>query len=166
MPAERFDPQAALAVLQEHGVLFVAIGGYAAILQGSPYPTTDVDITPETSSANLDRLAEALRALDARVRHPDTPEGLPFACDATALAAAIFWNLTTRYGDLDIFFTPAGTHGYPDLVRDAVTIELRGVPVRVAHLADVIRSKDAANRDKDRRVLPVLRQVLDRQERP
>jgi hypothetical protein len=165
VPAERFDPQAALAVLQEHGVLFVAIGGYAAILQGSPYPTTDVDITPETSAQNLDRLAAALRALDARVRHPDSPEGLPFACDATSLAAATFWNLTTRYGDLDISFTPAGTQGYPDLLRDALTIELRGVPVRVAHLADVIRSKDAANRDKDRRVLPVLRQVLERQER-
>ena len=165
MPAERFDPQAALAVLCEHEVLFVAIGGYAAILQGSPYPTTDVDITPETSSENLDRLASALRVLEARVRHPDTPEGLPLSCDATSLASAIFWNLTTRYGDLDISFTPTGTQGYPDLVRDALTIELRGVPVRVAHLADVIRSKDAANRDKDRRVLPVLRQVLDRQKR-
>ncbi len=163
MPAERFDPQAALAVLEQHGVLFVAIGGYAAILHGSPYPTTDVDITPETSTQNLDRLAAALRALDARVRHPDIPEGLPFACDATSLAAAIFWNLKTRYGDLDISFTPTGTHGYQDLLRDALTIELRGVPVRVAHLADVIRSKDAANRDKDRRVLPVLRQVLARQ---
>lgn len=166
MPAERFDPQATLAVLQEHGVLFVAIGGYAAILQGSPYPTTDVDITPETSTQNLDRLAQALRVLEARVRNPDIPEGLPFGGDATSLAAAVFWNLTTRYGDLDISFTPAGTQGYPDLVRDALTVELRGVPVRVAHLADVIRSKDAANRDKDRRVLPVLRQVLDRQERP
>lgn len=163
MSAEQFDPQAALLVLQEHGVLFVAIGGYAAILQGSPYPTTDVDITPETSSENLDRLAVALRALEARVRHPDIPEGLTFVCDATSLAAAVFWNLTTRFGDLDISFVPAGTQGYPDLVRDALTIELRGVPVRVAHLADVIRSKDAANRDKDRRVLPVLRQVLERQ---
>ena len=163
MPAERFDPQAALGVLQGKGVLFVAIGGYAAILQGSPYPTTDVDITPETSAENLDRLAEALRELQARVRHPDIPEGLPFPCDATSLAAAVFWNLTTRYGDLDISFTPAGTQGYPDLVRDALTIELRGVPVRVAHLADVVRSKDAANRDKDRRVLPVLRQLLERQ---
>lgn len=144
-------------------MLFVTIGGYAAILQGSPYPTTDVDITPEASAGNLDRLAAALRALDARVRHPDIPEGLPFSCDATSLAAAVFWNLTTIHGDLDISFRPAGTQGYPDLLKDALTIELRGREVRVAHLADVIRSKDAANRDKDRRVLPVLRQLLDRQ---
>lgn len=162
MPGERFDPQAALAVLQQHGVLFVAIGGYAAILQGSPYPTNDVDITPETSAANLSRLSAALRALDAKVRHPDIPDGLPFGHDATALAATTFWNLSTKYGSLDISFTPAGTHGYADLNRDALTVVLRGVPVRVAHLADVIRSKDAANRDKDRRVLPVLRQLLDR----
>lgn len=163
MPAERFDPQAMLGVLQEHGVRFVTIGGYAAILQGSPYPTTDVDITPEASAENLTRLADALRALDARLRHPGSPEALPFACDATSLASAISWNLTTRFGSLDISFTPAGTQGYSDLLRDALTVELRGVPVRVAHLGDVIRSKDAANRDKDRRVLPVLRQLLDRQ---
>jgi hypothetical protein len=32
----------------------------------------------------------------------------------------------------------------------------------VADLADVIRSKEAADREKDRAVLPILRQVLER----
>ena len=159
-----FQPERILTALHEYGVQFVVIGGYAAVVQGSPFPTSDVDVTPETSEENLQRLSDALRALDARARLPGEPAGLAFGHDATSLAAAIFWNLTTRYGDLDISFVPAGTQGYPDLVRGAITVELRGMRVPVASLADVIRSKDAANRDKDRRVLATLRALLAQQQ--
>jgi hypothetical protein len=37
-----------------------------------------------------------------------------------------------------------------------------GRPVAVASLADVIRSKEAANRPKDQIVLPALRLLLER----
>lgn len=158
-----FVPERLLGALVDHGVQFVLIGGMAAVAHGSPLPTRDVDVTPEASAANLDRLAEALRALDARVRHPDIPEGLPFACDATSLAAAIFWNLTTPFGDLDISFTPAGTTGYSSLVAGAGRIDFRGVSVLLASLADVVLSKTAANRPKDHRALPVLRELLAHQ---
>lgn len=47
--------------------------------------------------------------------------------------------------------------------RDAVEIDLRGTRVLLASLADIVRSKDAAGRDKDRRALPVLRELLARQ---
>jgi len=56
---------------------------------------------------------------------------------------------------------PAGTGGYKDLDRDSQTIELGRVKVRVASLADVIRSKEAAGREKDRATLPALRRLLD-----
>jgi len=98
------------------------------------------------------------------VRHPDIPEGLPLACDATSLASAIFW-LTTPYGDLDISFTPAGTAGYPSLIQDAEPIEFRGVNIQLASLATIVRSKAAANRPKDQRALPVLRELLAAQTR-
>lgn len=160
---EAFTPERILAVLVEHGVDFVLIGGLAAVAHGSPLLTEDVDVTPEASEANLDRLARALRALDARVRHPDIPEGLPFSCDATSLAAAIFWNLTTPHGDLDISFAPAGTSGYPTLVVEATPFTFRGVTVQLASLADIVRSKAAADRPKDHRALPVLRELLAQQ---
>lgn len=158
-----FVPERILAALVEHDVQFVLIGGLAAVAHGSPLPTRAVDVTPESSAANLDRLAAALRALDARVRHPDIPEGLPFACDATSLAAAIFWNLTTPHGDLDISFTPAGTTGYASLAEAAGRIDFRGVTVQLASLADIVRSKAAADRPKDHRALPVLRELLAQQ---
>lgn len=149
-----------LEVLDRHKVVYILIGGLAAVYHGSPFPTEDADITPQTDRLNLGRLASALRELDARVRTESEPDGLAFNCDADSLAAADTWNLTTDAGDLDISFEPAGTRGYSDLRRDAARAELYGLTVRVASLADVIRSKQAANRPKDQRVLPTLREIL------
>jgi hypothetical protein len=149
-----------LAVLSRHRVVFVLIGGLAAVFHGSPFPTEDADIAPDSGPANLARLAAALRELNARVRADAHPEGVPFACDADALAGAQTWNLVTDVGDLDITFRPSGTQGYRDLRRDAVAAEIYGVTVQIASLADVIRSKQAANRPKDQRVLPTLRELL------
>lgn len=161
--AEEFEPEPIVAALLARGVVFVVIGGFAARLQGSPLLTSDIAVTPETSAENLQRLSDALRDLGARVRHPDIPEGLPFAHDATSLAASVFWNLTTVHGDMDISFTPAGTAGYADLAAAAVTITINGIDFPVASLADIVRSKDAADRPKDRRALPVLRELLAQQ---
>lgn len=154
-----FDAIAILTVLQQHGVVFVVIGGWAAVAHGSPLPTRDVDVVPEQGSDNLTRLSAALTALDARVRHGDD-EPLPFRHDAASLAGSSLLNLTTIHGDLDIVSAPSGTQGYVDLRRDAIEVTLRGTPVLLASLADVIRSKEAAGRDKDRRSLPVLRELL------
>jgi len=84
-----------------------------------------------------------------------------FPRDAAFLAGVELLNLTTRFGDLDIAFEPAGTEGYADLDENAVEMQIRGLKVLVAALEDVIRSKEFANRPKDRRTLPVLRQLLD-----
>lgn len=149
-------------MLAGHDVAYVLIGGVAAFLHGSPLPTVDVDITPADDADNLARLSVALDDLDAKVR-VEGSEPLPFAHDATSLAAARMWNLTTRYGDLDIALVPAGTRGYDDLRRDAVELEIAGHRVLLASLSDIVRSKDAAGRDKDRRALPVLRELLARE---
>lgn len=160
------DLPALLAVLRTHDVDFVLIGGLAAVAHGSPFPTEDVDITPLSTKDNLQRLSGALTELDAHIRTEGDSDGLPFAHDAASLAAAETWNLTTRFGDLDIAITPAGTTGYDDLLRDADAVALFGNTVLIASLADVIRSKQAANRPKDQRVLPTLRELLARTERP
>lgn len=149
------------ACLDRHGVRYVLIGGLAAVLHGSPLPTVDADICPDDAPENLRRLAAALEELEARIRTPDAPEGVQFPHDAGFLANAELLNLTTRYGDLDLSFHPAGTNGYPDLAPRAVAMEIRSLQIPVAALEDVIRSKEAADRPKDHRTLPVLRQLLD-----
>lgn len=163
MAEPTFDPEAILATLERHGVLHVLIGGLAATLYGSPHVTTDVDITPSVDGDNLERLAAALIDLDARLRVDNEPAGIGFDRSAEALVGANVWNLVTRHGALDVTMLPAGTQGFDDLKRDAVEIDVRGVRVVVASLADVIRSKEAANREKDRLTLPTLRRILEEQ---
>ncbi|MFT4287673.1 hypothetical protein [Nocardioides sp.] len=159
MPGE-LDLARLLGVLESHGVDYVLIGGLAAVVHGSPFPTEDADITPAVVPDNLSRLSEALRELAARIRTDAAPDGLPFDHDGESLVAARVWNLTTDAGDLDISFVPDGTTGFDDLKRDAESMTLYGATVRIASLADVIRSKQAANRPKDQRALPTLRDLL------
>jgi hypothetical protein len=158
---EAFRPGEILAVLERHGVEFVVIGGLAAALHGSPFVTTDIDVTPRRARKNLERLSAALEELDARIRTEVVPAGLPFEHDGNSLSGVSLLNLTTRFGDLDISIEPVGTSGYEDLARDARPFELGGVRVMVASLADVVRSKEAAGREKDRIALPTLRRLLE-----
>lgn len=148
------------ACLDRHGVQYVLIGGLAAVLHGSPLPTLDADICPSHRADNLERLAAALDELDARIRTPDAAEGVPFPRDAAFLGGVALLDLVTRAGDLDVAFTPAGTDGFDDLNARGIPMIIRGVTVTVAALEDVIRSKEAAGRPKDRRTLPVLHELL------
>ena len=154
-----FRPERILEVLAAHRVDYVMIGGLAAAIHGSDLVTGDIDITPATDDENLARLSSALDELEARIRTVDAPDGVRFAHDAPSLARATVWNLVTNAGDLDLAMMPSGTQGYEDLRRDAIAIVIVGVPTRVAALADVIRSKEAAGRDKDRAALPMLRRL-------
>jgi hypothetical protein len=155
-----FDPGAVLAALVRHRVDFVLIGGLAATSYGSPFLTQDVDVVPKASSDNWERLSAALTELGARVRTQGVSDGPPFDHTGESLAAVRVWNLTTDHGDLDVTVQPSGTQGFDDLVRDAEPRQVFGVRIAVASLADIVRSKQAANRPKDQRVLPTLREIL------
>jgi hypothetical protein len=162
----RFEPEKIFEILQRHEVDYVLIGGVAATLHGSNLRTGDVDICPSREPANLQRLAAALRDLGAKVRTIDSAEGLPFAVDEELLGRMEMLNLVTRFGEMDIAFTPAGTGGYDELCAEAESFDLGELSVPTASIDDIIRSKEAANRPKDvehLRVLRLLRGELDRQ---
>jgi hypothetical protein len=161
-----YRPDAMLEVLERHRVLYIVIGGFAAELRGSPYVTRDVDVTPARTRENLGRLAEALRELDAKLRVPDLDYPLPIALDDRTFDQGTTWTFVTKLGFLDIALLPDGTRGYDDLKRSATVERITDtLAISVASLADVIRSKEAAGREKDRAVLPILRQVLERSQR-
>lgn len=166
MASSDFDPERMLSALDQYGVRFVLIGGMAAVLHGDVGVTVDLNVVPDRAEENLERLALALRALGARIRTEGEPEGLPFDCSAEFfrhLSPDAIVNMTTEAGDLDVTFQPSGTQGFADLRRDALEIEAADrLHILVASLKDVIRSKEAAGREKDRLALPRLRRLLDR----
>src|SRR5829696_7334099 len=81
-----FSPLPMLAALEEHGVLYVVIGGLAAQLRGAPLVTLDLDVSPARDRDNLDRLAAALSSLDAVPRIADAPPGLEIPLDGAMIA--------------------------------------------------------------------------------
>lgn len=164
MPTADVDVAEIIGAVQRHHVEYVVIGGFAVELWDVAVPPTrDVDITPDRSTENLRRLAEALNQLDASLRvSGGEPLPVPGGLTPELLAQTTVLNLTTSAGALDITMLPAGTDGYPELVADSRTIDYQGMPVPVASLEDVLRSKEWAGREKDLRVIPAIQAHLDR----
>ncbi|MFN0025743.1 MAG: hypothetical protein ACKV2O_00965 [Acidimicrobiales bacterium] len=161
MTVAQFDPERVLQTLQRYGVRFVVIGGLAGSLYGSPHVTFDLDLTPDPAADNLERLAAALRELNARIRTEGVEDGLAFDCSGAFLSRVELLNLVTSAGEVDLAMNPIGTGGYAALAKTAITVDIRGTRFLVAALEEVIRSKETADRPKDRLTLPALRALLE-----
>lgn len=161
-----FQPWPMLAVLERHRVEYVVIGGVAAVLRGAPFVTGDLDVTPSREPENLGRLAAALVELDAKPRRENAPAEITIPLDGARIAGFANLSLDTAFGKLDLVLSPAGTRGFEDLNRSASRVEATaGLSVPVAALADVVRSKQAAGREKDNAQLPLLRRTLEQTRR-
>jgi hypothetical protein len=163
MSDDDFRPLDVLEALAGRGVRFVLIGGLAGSARGSPVITSDVDICYARDFENLERLAEALKDLGAKLRGRDVPQDLPFLLDAKTLEAGDTFTFGTSAGSVDILGTPSGTSGFRDLDAGATELDIGGVTVRVASLDDLIRMKRAAGRTKDLMHLEWLKAVRDEQ---
>jgi hypothetical protein len=160
-----FDPVGICRILNEAGVEFVVVGGFASVIHGSSLPTQDIDVVPSRQSSNLDRLATALQRMNAMIRTSDEP--VPATIDGRFLEnLQVMLNLATDLGDVDLTFAPSGgLGGFVEWDAHALTVQIAdGVAVRVAALDDIIESKRAANRPKDQAALPYLESLRDQLE--
>ena len=157
-----FDPVQVCTVLNEEGVAYVVVGGFAAVIHGSSLPTRDLDVVPSREQPNLERLGRALQRMHAKIRTSGEP--VPAPLDGRFLAnVPLMLNLVTDFGDLDLTFVPSGPlSGFTEWERAAIVVDIAdGVTVHVAALDDVIASKRAANRLKDQRDLPYLESLRE-----
>ena len=156
------DERRILEALVDHGVDFVVIGATAAIFQGAPIAATlDLDVTAATTKKNLERLAAALRDLEARLRLPDPDEHVEMPLDARMLETLSGVTLMTRHGPFDVLFAPSGSPAYAELKANAVEVAPFGLLVRVARIEDLVSMKRAAGRAKDALHLEVLLNLLE-----
>ncbi|MGH9383365.1 MAG: hypothetical protein ACRD2N_03605 [Vicinamibacterales bacterium] len=134
--------------LQRHRVRYLFIGKSAAILLGFPDTTQDADLFVDRSPANGRALAAAL-------------VDIGFALNAEQAAdierGKDFVQLKNGPFDVDLVFAPDGIERFEDAWARRVDVE--GFPV--CHPDDIIASKAAANRVKDRETLPRLRAFRD-----
>ena len=144
---EPLDAQRIFEELDRQDVEFVLIGGLAAQTHGNTRMTNDVDVMPAPDPDNLVRLAEALRALDARVLNEGSED---LAIDASMLPQATIWQFATPHGDIDVLHEAPGAAPFTDLRERALVIALGDIHIPVAGRDDLIRMNLARGRPVDR----------------
>ncbi len=147
-----------LSVLVRHEVQFIVVGGVAAILEGVPIATFDLDIVYRRSENNNPRLAAALQEINALYKDLAGRRIVP---DVTKLATINLHLLNTDLGPLDVLSRIGDELTYEELRTRSFDYEVGGLNLRVLDLEAVIQSKEFANREKDRAVLPILRRTLE-----
>ena len=152
-----------LVELARAEVEFIVVGMAAAVLQATPAVTFDVDIVHRRSPENVSKLLAWLLAHRAYHRLDLAKRRLPPT--AGQLAGSGHVNLSTAFGSLDCLGELSLGEGYEQLEADTVAIDIEGVTLRVLGLERLIAVKSAANRPKDRAMLPVLLATLDAQRR-
>jgi len=151
------DLSAILEGLIEAGVEFILVGGLAAVVQGAPVTTLDIDIVHNRSSENIARLLAFLKSIDAVHRRPDNRVVKPKKEDISGTGHALF---TTRLGPLDVLAVIEEGRAYQDLLEHTVEIEFRGHTVRVLNLKTLVELKRTSRDPKDKQRLPVLEETL------
>ena len=150
-------PEPLIGVLVAHDVDFVVVGGYAVAAHGFVRATKDVDVCPNPTRDNLQRLADALAELEAEPIGLDEFTGeFDLEPNLAGLQMGGNWTLTTKHGRLDVmqvFNFEGGVEGkgsYKDLAAHAVERTFLGHKVRFCSYADLLRMKHAAGRAQDK----------------
>jgi hypothetical protein len=156
-----------LRLLRDSGVDFVIVGGVAGVLNGAPIHTLDLDIVHSRDTANVARLLTVLESIDAIFRIQPERRIKP---NASYVSGPGHLNLITRFGPLDVLGSIGRGLTYADLLPHSVEKDVGdGIRVRVLDLETLISLKEDLGTEKDRAILPLLRQTLAeqrRQERP
>ncbi|HXW04512.1 MAG TPA: nucleotidyltransferase [Vicinamibacterales bacterium] len=132
----------------------VLIGNAAAALQGAPVTTIDFDFLFRRTARNLAKLKTFARLIRATVLRPYYPASdlLRVVRDDDGL-------------QVDFMGTIHGIRSFEGVRDRASIIDIDGIPIRVASLEDVIRSKRAAKRPRDLAVLEILEKSLEEAQR-
>jgi hypothetical protein len=146
-----------IAHFQRFGVEFLVIEGQAEVIFGSPRVTYDVDLCYRRTPENLQKLADSLQPLNARLRN--APADLPFRIDARSLALGCNFTFNTDIDDLDLIGSVEPIGDYDALVKNAETWEVAGMQVQTIGLDDLIRVKEHVARLKDSESLYQLRAI-------
>lgn len=131
-----------------HGVRYLFLGKSGAILLGFPDTTQDAHLFVERSPGSGAALVSAIRELGF---------DLTDAQAAEIVRGKDFVQLKNGPFDLDLVLAPDGIERFADAWARRVDVE--GFPV--CHPDDIIASKAATNRVKDRESLPRLRAFRD-----
>jgi hypothetical protein len=143
MNETQFAPERIAAGLNASDVAYVIVGGLAVAAHGVVRATRDLDLVPEPSTENLDRLAAALTDLGAE--HP-----IDGRLTGASLARPVSFKLRTRHGDVQVLNRMPAVPRYGELIATATSVDLADTtPAFICSLADLRAMKLASGRPRD-----------------
>ena len=151
------DLGAILEGLLEADIDFILVGGLAAVVQGAPVTTMDVDIVHNRSPENIAKLVAFLKSIEAFHRRPDDKVIEPNEGDISGTGHSLF---TTRLGALDVLAVIEEGRAYEDLLEHTVEIDFRAHIIRVLDLEMLIQLKKKSKNAKDMPRLPIFEETL------
>ena len=131
-------------ILKKHNVEYLFIGKFGAILYGYPGTTQDIDIFPQKEKTNCERLVKALKELGF-----DLSEEL----EGAIISGKDFIQIRGGPFPIDIVFAPDGIESFEEAKKHG---QLINGTFFCASLNDIIESKKAAGRQRDKEELPRL----------
>ncbi len=127
----------------------VVIGNSASMLNGAPVTTQDIDLLIRDTRTNRRKLARFAGEIGGSAPTP------------VSELSRVEWIEGRLAVPIEIHYDRiSGGLTFSSVRSRARLVAVGEEKLRVATLADVIRSKEAAGRKKDRAVLPVLRDTL------
>jgi len=149
-----------LDILSQAKIEFVVVGGFAGVLHGSSLVTRDLDLCTVLTPENIERLRESLK--EFHPKHRMTPEKLSFAKIPPAGQTLNNLYLETDLGIVDFLTSITGVGDFETVRTNAEEIELHGHKIAVISLADLIKAKEAMNRDKDKLAVKELKAIQEK----
>lgn len=159
---QKNEPTTLLKLLIDFEVEFIVVGGVAAVLQGVPTTTFDVDVVHRRTPENVARILLLLPEVKARVR--GRPDGQVLVPGEEALLGPGHQLLSTSLGPLDLLGAIEQGLGYDDLLPSTQVMSLQGRQLNVLKLEKLAELKQDATHPKDRLTLLLIEETLKQRE--
>jgi hypothetical protein len=156
MPVSEPKYHEILLRLADAGVEVIVVGMAAAVIQGAPTMTWDLDVVHHRTPDNVERLLSVLDDIDA-VARGDSRRLRP---NASHLLGPGHILLETRFGDFDCLGAIDGSRSYEDLLESSVALDLDGRLLRVIELGELLQIKRRAGRPKDLAGIPYIESTI------
>jgi hypothetical protein len=132
----------------------IMIGNAAAALHGAPVTTLDIDFMFRENPANLQKLKRLAKNIGGIILRPYYP------------VSSLYRLVSDNSGiQLDFMSKVHGVKSFPGLRSRSTKINFGKNSLLIASLDDIISSKQAAARERDLAVLPVLKRTKNELEK-
>ena len=128
-------------IFSKNKVDYLIIGKSGAIICGFPDTTQDIDIFPQKSIDNGRRIVASLKELGFNIDR---------RLEEAIMSGKDFIQIRGGPFDIDLIFAPDGLESFDESKKRATLVEKK---YPVASINDIIKSKKAASRQKDKEVL-------------